>query len=148
MRRWFELGISPTGNVFTGPFSLNSDRRKSGPRPSGEGPYPAIFFSMPKKERFYEWYSANVTSNLVSGAGISSIMVLQGDQGVDPAGDCSALHIPRQFVGIPGQPSLLFTSPMQAVFGPLIFTETGSFTGNFGPSLFEQISSEPPSENG
>jgi len=88
----------------------------------------------------------SVLSALQSGVSgnVATIYVKAGDQGVDPAPDCSALHIPRNFVGVSG--SILIVLNQFPWTGYPIFTDAGDYTGNFSSPIL-QFSLEPPYEN-
>jgi hypothetical protein len=142
MRRWFELGNG--GTDFAGPWSLNSDRTG---RRDQRGAYPPRFVSMPFKETLFEWLSAAATSQVVAGT-VAAIYVIQQDQGVDPDPACPAQHIPRAFsMNVVATPPFVANPILQTLFGPPTWTESGTWTGNYGPSLLT-FNSEPPSKNG
>jgi hypothetical protein len=142
MRRWFEFG-SETGSI-TGKWSLNSNTKKSGPRPHDVGEFLPAFVSMPHKEQLF---SALVA--ISSSKDLSAIWLRQIDQGVDPLGGCPAEHIPRAFSANGIAAFQFFANPMVMPWGGYpIFDENSTFTGSFSDPLLTGPTFEPPSENG
>lgn len=141
MRSWFEFG-NQSGN-FTGPWSLNSNTKKGGPRPHDVGEYPPGFVQMAMKDSFFSYLKA-----IESAKNMQVIWVAPGDQGVDPDPACGAEHIPRQWIfDVVGTPPF-FGNPLFMPFGGFpIFTENNTFTGSYSDPIFLGPFREPPSEN-
>jgi len=148
MRRWFEFGWD--GNIATPTWSLNSNRRKSGPRPQGIGDLPAVFVQMPYKEDMLnilqgtsyasEQPNSRVLATIVGGGSTAAPLTNAN------AGDnCEAEHVvPAGLNPYGWQIHRLFTGgPWQWILGGFPTADGFSFTV---PLI--RIFDEPPSENG
>jgi len=97
---------------------------------------------MPHKDELFSILTALQTS---VAAGVAHFWMKAGDQGVDPAADCTALHFPRNFVFPSG--ALQVNLAVEPWIGYPIFNSDGSPTGNFSSPIFT-FNTEPPDENG
>jgi len=146
MRRWMEFGLD--GNVLNGTWSLNSNRKKSGPRPMGVGDYPAQFVDFAYKEEVFEILSAYSSAGK-NNATMAVYVQLTQDQfpldETDPVSGihyvCQAQHVPHEFTS-----TEVNLGPWQFLLNPPIFGSGGGIVG-FAPPLVH-FYSEPPSENG
>jgi len=137
MRRWFEFGNS-TGSAISGSWSLQSNRGSK----REHGQFPPGFVAMPHKADLFSVLQAlRSTQNVI----IAHFWMKAGDQGVDPAPDCSALHFPRNWVYPSGQ--LVVNQAVEPWAGYPIFTENGDFTGNYSQPLLN-FTLDPPDEDG
>lgn len=146
MRRWMEFGLD--GNIFSGTWSLNSNRRKRGPRPQGVGDYPPQFVSMTYKEQMFQVLNAYSTGGK-AGATMAVYITREQDHTpldeVDPVSGlhyiCQAQHVPHSFTS-----TEVNVGPWQFLLNPPIFGPGGGIIG-YAPAIFD-FYSEPPSENG
>ena len=137
MRRWFEFG-NDSANPVGGKWSLQSNRNSR----KEHGIYPPAFVSMPHKDDLFSVLNASSSG----AANVAFFFYKSGDQGTDPAPDCSALHVPRNYVQSGGG-NVAITANSQLWVGFPIFDENGDFTGSYSSPVL-QFSLEPPDEDG
>jgi len=106
--------------------------------PKEHGDFPPLFLAMPFKDALFQNLKA-IESALDPFQ--SLIYVKAGDQGTDPAPDCSALHIPRNLIFSGG--SFTFTGSYFPFTGIPFFDSNGVPTGDLAPPLLA-VSLEPP----
>jgi len=140
MRRWFEFGWDE--NFAAPKFVLNSNRKKSGPRPQGEGDLPAVFISMPFKDDLLE---------ILQGCSLSGVepfsfflaQIRNGGSTDGPASDCTAEHVVNGANANGWRVVSFYTGGIwQHLIGG--FPKSG---GGFTPPILA-MNAEPPSENG
>ena len=133
MRRYFEFGNaarSPLG----GPWTLESNRGS----PNEHGASPPAFVSMPHKHDLFTVLNALYSTQQTI---VAHFWMKAGDQGVDPAADCTALHFPRNWVFPSG--SILVNQAVEPWIGFPIFTPAGDFTGNYSSPLLNFTLDKP-----
>lgn len=131
-----------SGSPIVGPWSLDSNTKKLGPRPHDTGEFSPGFISFPFKEELFSILNALASTQPTI---VAHFWMKAGDQGVDPDPACQALHFPRNWV-FPGG-GLVVNQAVEPWFGYPIFTENGDFTGNYSSALLN-YNVEPPSKNG
>lgn len=93
-----------------------------------------------------EWFS--FLNALASSLQLQAIWVKVQDQGVDPAPDCGAQHIPRQFdMNVVATPPFFENPSILPTSGFPIFDENLNFTGSFSDPILHGIFFEPPTKN-
>jgi len=137
MRRWFEFG-NDSGNPVGGKWSMESNRNSR----REHGNFPPGFVSMPHKADLFSVLNASSSG----AANVAFFFYKAGDQGADPAVDCTALHVPRNYVLTSGS-NVAITANSQLWVGFPIFDENGDFSGSYSSPVL-QFSLEPPDEDG
>lgn len=143
MRRWFELGfngdnpIIPSYN-FADPQLWYENSNRWGGRGA------AMFVSMPFK---FDLFAVIAQLSVVNFTSVDNRALLASlvpiDQGVDPAPDCVAQHLPREYSWTSGDnPELMPNVYQQLVGGFTVVNALGQIVGSTAP-LFSLDSSPP-----
>jgi len=147
MRSWKELGVSQQNYVIpVYNFAQPDIWFYTAARRGGQGF--SAFVQQPKKLALFEIFAALSLSTFQDASLRHSLLTIQPvDQGVDPAPDCTATHLPRPWSlgGFFDTPNIMPNIYTQLMGGFTVCDWAGNITGSTDP-LFD-IEFSPQTKN-